>query len=460
MSAHPPRESPSCSRWSVSWGWPPSSGTGKTPRTSEPGCAERAPRRTWRGAYRLSPGIVLVGIVVGAYLAAHVASEWLARRHLVVSGAEYLLLGVLLGPEVSGLIEASAVDGFAPFLTLAFGWVGALVGAQFHLPGMWRLPSAPFAIALAAAGLAGIALAAAMGALLVWGLGLEPYEAWVPALALASIGVSSAPAGIAVVARKLRARGPLLRQLHVATAVDALAAIVVFGLLLSASPPALAAGERLLTSSQLVLVSAGIGLGGGALFHLFLGRESHIDRLFIALAGALILASGAAAYLRVSPLLPALLIGFVLVNTSPSSKEIREVLARVERPLYFTLLVFAGAAWRHGGPGWLMVPAAFVTVRVLAKVGAAAVAARAFGALARLGPRWGWGLVGHGGLAVALALNYRMYDPSPLSDTVFTAALLSVLATDFFSARVVGAVVGAAPEARRGSPDPAGKGRP
>jgi hypothetical protein len=374
-----------------------------------------------------------------------VASAWLERRHLVVSGAEYLLLGALLGPEVSGVLDAGAVDAFSPFLSLAFGWVGALVGAQFHLREVWRLPLAPFGVALTSALLAGSAVAATMGALLVWGLGFDPAEAWVPTVALAAIAVSSAPAGIAVVARRVRSRGPLLRQLHVATAVDALLAVVVFGLLLAASHPALAAGEHMLSASDLALVSVGIGLLGGVLFHLFLGRERHIDRLFIALAGALILASGAAAHLRVSPLLPALLIGLVLVNTSPSSWEIRHVLVRVERPLYFTLLVFAGAAWTSGTPGWLIVSLAFVAVRILAKVGGAAVSARAWDVLPKLGRNWGWGLVGHGGLAVALALNFRMYDPSPLSGTVFTAALLSVLATDFFSARVVVAVVTAAP---------------
>ncbi len=408
----------------------------------------------------MSAGILLIGIVAGAYLAAHVASEWLARRHLVVSGAEYLLLGALLGPEVSGLIQASDVDRFAPFLTLAFGWVGALVGAQFHLSDLWRLPFAPFAVALAEAVLAGAITTAAMGTLFVWGLGLDPAEAWIPAVALGAIAVSSAPAGIAVVARKLRTRGPVLRQLHVATAVDALLAIVVFGLLLAAAPPAFAAGDRMLSGAELSLVSLGVGLVGGALFHLFLGRERQIDRLFIALAGALILVSGAAAYLRVSPLLPALLVGFVLVNTSPSRSEIRQVLGRVERPLYFTLLIFAGAAWRSGGPGWLAVSAVFVTVRVLAKVGGAALAARALGALPRLGRGWGWGLVGHGGLAVALVLNYHMYDPSPLSNSVFTAALLSVLATDFISARVVGAVVETASPPRRTPPAPAGDERP
>ena len=75
---------------------------------------------------------VLVLIVAGAYLAAHWAFEWLGARYLLVSGAEYLLLGILLGPQVSGVLEASVLNGFAPFMTLAMGWIGA--GCSSPLP--------------------------------------------------------------------------------------------------------------------------------------------------------------------------------------------------------------------------------------------------------------------------------------------------------------------------------------
>jgi Kef-type K+ transport system membrane component KefB len=191
-----------------------------------------------------------------------------------------------------------------------------------------------------------------------------------------------------------------------------------------------------------VAISLGIGLVGGALFHLFLGNEQKVDRLFIALAGSLILASGAAAHLRLSPLLSALLVGIVLVNTTHRREELALVLTKVERPLYFVLLIFAGAAWRAPGTGlWVMPVAAFVVARTLAKVGGARLAARANGVYDPLGPHWGLGLLGHGGLAVAIALNYRLVDDSYLADVVFTATIASVLLTDFFSARVVHAVV-------------------
>ena len=53
----------------------------------------------------MSEGLILVLVVAASYLAARVAFEWLARRYLIVSGAEYLLLGILLGPQVSRILS-------------------------------------------------------------------------------------------------------------------------------------------------------------------------------------------------------------------------------------------------------------------------------------------------------------------------------------------------------------------
>lgn len=394
----------------------------------------------------MSAGLLVIVIVAGAYLAAHFASQWLARRFLIVSGAEYLLLGVLLGPEVSGVIQASTVDGFAPFLTLAFGWVGAVIGAQFYVRDLMRVPADHFRVAGTEASLVLLVGTAAMGAALMWWLDVGWVEVVVPAVAFGAVAVSSAPTGIAVASRRLGARGFLIRQLQVSPAMDAFVAITAFGVLLAVSHGAPAGVTRPPTPTEWVVITLAIGFVSGWLFHLFVGGEREIDRLFIALSGALILSSGVAAYLRLSPMLPALLIGFVLVNTSPGRDEIRDVLARVERPLYFVLLIFAGAAWQVGGTGWIVVTVLFLLVRAFAKIGGAALAGRLHGQFPSLGGRWGWGLMGHGGLAIAIALNYRLYDASEVAGLVFTATLASVLVTDVLSARVVQALVLAAPE--------------
>ncbi len=393
----------------------------------------------------MSSALILIVVVVGGYLAAHVASDWLGRRFLVVSGAEYLLLGILLGPQVSGVIGADVFGGFAPFLTLALGWVGVVVGAQFSLPELVRIPAPLFRIAFFEAALTLAAVSAAMLGVFTALLGTLPEEAIFPAVALGAVATASAPTGIGLVARRLGWRGPVVRQLQLATAIDALVAIVAFSLLLTLGhgPPASSA-VRPPTATEWAVISVAIGCVGGALFHLFLGNERKVDRLFIGLAGATILASGAAAYLRLSPLLPTMLIGAILANTSGNREEIRRALGAVERPLYFVLLIFAGAAWVPSTRAWVVPVLVFVAVRSAAKVGGANLAARFNRALPALG--WGWGraLLGQGGLAVAVALNYLQQEGAPLANIVFTAAVVSVILTDVASARLAESVVGSA----------------
>lgn len=395
----------------------------------------------------MSAAFVLVLVVAGGYLAAHVAFEWLGRRHLIVSGAEYLLLGILVGPEVSGLIRPDVVGEFAPFMTLALGWVGAMVGVQFYLPALMRIPGRFFQVALIEAVASFALVAGAMAVVLSSVFPITMVEAALPSIALGAIAAASAPSGIGLVSRRGGRRAAVLRQLEVATAVEAAVAVVAFGLLLSIAHPPLVLAVRTPSATEWAVITVGIGVVAGALFHLFLGGERHPDRLFIALAGAIILASGAAAYLELSPLLPAMLIGAILVNTSGNRDEIRVVLGKVERPLYFVLLIFAGAAWRWGDEPWLLPVVVFLGVRLLAKLAGGWLGAAAGGALGTIGGGWGRALLGQGGLAIAIALNYRILHDAPFADVVFTAAILSVLLHDLTSARLVRTVVRPPPAA-------------
>lgn len=391
----------------------------------------------------MSGPLLLVLIVVAAYLAAHWAFEWLGHRYLLVSGAEYLLLGILLGPQVSGLVRASVLDGFAPFMTLALGWIGAVVGSHFYLPLLVRTRGALYRVAFAEAILALLVTGGVMTAALAWLYQLPLGDTLAPGVVLAAIATASSPAGVAILTRRLVRRGIVVRQIEVATGVDAFTAIVAFSLLLCiahATPPA---AVRAPTPTEWAVISVAIGCVGGALFHLFVGSERNVDRLFISIAGSVILASGAAAYLRLSPLLPTMLIGAMLANTTRNREEIRQALARVERPFYFVLLIFAGSAWDPGTGAWWIVPAlVFLVVRTFVKLASARLAARLNGMLPALGPHWGRALLGQGGLAIAIALNYHLvYGELLLPDVVFTAAVASVLVTDLSSARLVHSVV-------------------
>jgi hypothetical protein len=392
----------------------------------------------------MSTGLLLVVIVVAAYFAAHVVFEWLGRRLMIVSGAEYLLLGILLGPYVSGIVSPQLVASFAPITALALGWMGAIIGSRFLIPQMVRIRGVLYRVAFAESLMTLWIVFGLELLLLRWMFGLPTDRAIGPALALGAFATASADAGIELAARRHRGRGLLVTQLRVTAGTNAFVAICAFGILLASNHPASTTLSRPLTTTEWTVVSIALGVAGGALFHLFLGTEQKIDRLFISLTGVLVLVSGAATYLRLSPLMSAMFFGAMLVNTSRQRDEISAALARVERPLYFVLLIFAGATWRPSAQtAWALPVLLFVGARALGKIGGARLAARANDLLPVLGPDWGRALLGQGGLVLALAINYLYQDTLALPNVVFTTAVISVLLTDLASGRLASSVLDA-----------------
>ncbi|TFH32811.1 MAG: hypothetical protein E4H00_00540 [Myxococcales bacterium] len=91
--------------------------------------------------------VVLLVVVIGvAYVLAHNVVERLQRRFLVVSGAEYLLLGFLLGPAFPAIHALDNVSGLLPVIALAAGWVGLLRGTDFDFASLQRLDPATWRV--------------------------------------------------------------------------------------------------------------------------------------------------------------------------------------------------------------------------------------------------------------------------------------------------------------------------
>ena len=427
----------------------------------------------------MTAGITLVIVVAAAYLAARVAFDWLARRFLIVSGAEYVVLGILLGPQGFGLVDNDALRSFAPITLLALGWIGAIIGTGFYLPALVAVRGIVYRLAFVESILTLLTIFGLMMAALYL-VGIPQELAWIPALGLAAIGTASTSTAADVVSREIGPGRPLVGQLRVSTRVNALVAVLVLGVILSIHHGDPGVLSRPITPTEWMVITIGVGVLGGSMFYLFLGNEEQQDRLIIALGGAVVLVSGAAEYLGLSPLVAGLFFGAILTNTADNRDEITRVLESVERPLYFLLLVVAGATWvpsrepwafavvalflyslypilrntwtgvRDASPDAVAAVALFRSARAVGNLGGARLAARANGVLDRLGKDWGLGLLGQGGLALALCINYTFQEAAILQDVVFTGAIASVLLTDFLSARLMHAAVLAAEESAPG----------
>lgn len=388
----------------------------------------------------MTASLVLIFAVAAGYLAAHVAFDWLARRFLIVSAAEYLVLGILLGPQVSGLLTTSTVASLSPILTLALGWIGAIIGADFEIRRLLDTPARMFRIAGFESLITFSVVAGVEFFLLRQFEGHSQAETLLAAVTFGALGVASSSAGVYVVARLLGRRSDMLRQLETSTRVNAIVAIAIIGLTMAivhADVPV----WRPLTATEWAVVSISIGIIGGILFHVFLGDTPDADRLFIALVGGIVLVSGAATYMNLSPLLSGLFFGLVLVNSTTRSEALVATLAKVERPFYFVLLFFGGATWQPSARHWVLPVIAFLALRVLAKIGGSRLAARANDAIGDYGTQWGRALIGQGRVALAIGLGYLHQSGHIFPNMLFTAAVASVLFTEFFSARLVRSVV-------------------
>lgn len=382
----------------------------------------------------MNESLLLVLLAAGSYLAGRIAFDWIGRKFFIVSGAEYLLLGILLGPSGAGLLSESTMESFSPIISLGLGWVGARFGAQLVLPALVRTPAVYYRTALAESLLTFVGVGGTMTLLLLWLADLEVGSALIPGAALGAIATTSAQAGVALLANRAQRRGFVVRQLEVSAGMNAMIAILALGLLLAIVHPKPIGLPRALTPTEWAVITVMIGVVGGSLFHLFLGEERNVDRMFIGLAGAVFIVSGAAIYLRLSPILSGLCFGVVLANSTRARAEVTAALDRIDRPLYFALLIFGGATWEPTQE-WVLPALFFLVLRTMWKIGAARLASRWNGTLAELGPNWGRALIGQGGLAVALGLNYVFQEVPEKQNLVFSAAVLSVLLTDLLSAR-------------------------
>ncbi len=393
----------------------------------------------------MNTALLLVVLVAVAYGAAHIAFQWLGRRLLIVSGAEYLLLGILLGPSVSGLVSAESLRSFLPFMTLALGWMGAMVGMRLYLPGMVRLRGVFYRVAFAQSMITLIGVTAASLIMFRGLFGVTADYALVPSLVLGAIATCSAQDAVQFIIARLGRSSVVVRQMEVAVGMDSVIGIITVGVVLCFNHVAAPTLPRSPTPVEWMVISGALGVIGGMLFHLFLGEERDPDRLFISLGGAIVFMTGAATFLQLSPILPGMLMGVILVNTSRNRQEIEDALHRVERPLYFVLLLCGGALWTPGRSAWLIPVVGFLVARWFFKVAGARIAARLNGMLPVLGANWGRALLGQGGIALAIGFNYLSENNAYFPNIVFTAAVASVLLTDAFSARLMRHAVDASP---------------
>lgn len=350
---------------------------------------------------------------------------------LSASGLTFLALGAAIGPHAAGLLSANDLFRLRPLLALGLGMGGLLVGLNLDLRLLRRLPGRVYWAALAHSGMAFVWVTFPLALLLVASSNL-PLRPALGAASLLGAAASVSSGHLAVLwyrsGRLDRARGlavSLLTMLDDLTGVLVLATALAFG-----------AGAAHANGLFLLALAIGLGLSCGALIAFLLHGAPKGPELTAILLGAVALASGAAAYLRVSTLIVGLCCGATLALVGGDRVEnAYRAVVRVERPVYLVLVFLIGAHLDATQPlAWAILPV-FVALRFLGKMVGGALATRVAAGALLLPPRVGYALVAQGAVGLCALTDYSLLVPGQGSQLAFSVGVMAALVNEVIASR-------------------------
>lgn len=342
------------------------------------------------------------------------------------TGAEFILVGVLLGPFVLNIIDPETWNALHPIRALCLGWIGFVFGLHLEPAVVRRFPREFLRIALfmpmAVAVMVCIPFALALGDL----FGLSSITAWTVVFVLSFAAAHTGPSSVAIF-QKTHAlkRSQMLNLFRFVAGLDAYPGVIATGFagaVLSTEPPF---GSMVHPASAWFLITTLTGLLMGAVIVLLMQTRPSDQEVFVYLTGVIVLLGGIGFYFHQSCLYMAALAGAVAANHRTGARL--HILASVpERTIYIILLILAASSIDPATSIQPMLIVIYIVLRFTAKLVAGSGAASIWGRWPITHRTLGLGLISEGGMSVAMAMTMQQIMPGPITDTMLAVVLVTV----------------------------------
>jgi hypothetical protein len=366
----------------------------------------------------------LLGLLVLAYVGSMLVSGRTIRGFGLPSGAEYLVLGFVVGPHVLGVLTRSTISTFEPIFVLGASWIALVAGIGYGVVGQRRIRFGPALLGIVTA----CGVGAGVAALLYLAFGeigvLSGAERLNTALFAGIVCSETTRHMVRWVVERHGARGPISDW--VADMARASAAVPLLGLgWIMAQAPASPLADLGVLERLGVTIAIGVVLGHVAM--VLLGREFRRDESWGLLLGTSILAAGLTAKIGLSPMTALFVMGLTLTLLSRHRLEIKFMVQPTEKPVMLPVVLVVGATISLDVPelGWIV--AAALAARLAAELGRGMVL---LVVLPPARPAWaevGLGMTSTGVLTLAAAYTLHVRSPGTSSDIVLAIAAAGVL---------------------------------
>jgi hypothetical protein len=369
---------------------------------------------------------LLIVLLVLSYVGSVLVGARAKRGAGLPAGSEYVLLGFILGPNASGILNRAALGTFDPLAEAAISWLALIVALEFGRAGDRLVRPARIILSSLTSLMTASAIAGA--ALLV----LRHFSSFSrDEMILIAGGIGAASCGttghaVRWVVDRYDARGPLADLFADVANNGDIIPIVAVSALFALMPAKYGQWSPAL--------SMGVTAGAGALLGMVTviltrGHEFETGGAWGFVLGASMLGIGIADRLELAPLMLAFFMGITLTIFSRHRRELRAMISPTERPIMLPALLLAGARISFpSGSLWIALAAVTLLVRFISNIllglvlRARAPAARNASALL------GAGFLSSGPIGVSIALAFALRFPGAIGEAVLVTNVVITIA--------------------------------
>jgi hypothetical protein len=377
--------------------------------------------------------IILVISVLGARLTFVNRRLSLGFRNILLTGTEYILIGVALGGMGIDILDTDALNKLEPFLVFGLCWIGFLFGLQFKVRQLKNLPGFYFSISAIQSFFTFVLVTVSMYLIFKQYMVLPGSILMMVAITLGSSASCTAQSALAIVSKNYKFKNRrLLDLMRYISGIDGFYALCFFALALSIFPGAEIVSFDLYKSIKWIFVSSAMGIIP-ALILISLSRVRFSQQEFtVFLIGTVFLCGGLAHQIRYSPLISGLVCGVITANFCRHHLRALSEVLHAEKSIYICLLLLLGAGWDFKLDFSLVIAGIYFFMRILGKFIGALTGRKIFKPDYKVPPSLGLGLISEGGLAIAIIINFKLLYPF-IANPLITIIILSVFINELFS---------------------------
>jgi Kef-type K+ transport system membrane component KefB len=268
----------------------------------------------------------------------------------------YIVAGILLSPSISGIIPAALIRGKLSIITdIALAIIAYSIGGSLKLSRLKQLGKSIVWINVTESLGAFVVTFVMMGSLGAWIVKLIlPSAPWLQvclplALIIGAVSAATAPAAVLAIVHEYQARGPLTTTLLGVVALDDGMAIILYAFASSiVGALTRVQGTSMMYKMALepllvIMGSALLGVVFGFFLTLLAAWVKKKGSLLVLILGNILLCTGIAVQLKLSPLLASMMLGFYVVNRAKQCDLLFQAVENIEETIFALFFTLAGA---------------------------------------------------------------------------------------------------------------------